>query len=537
MGRLLCCVVGFWAGLSAVGAWAADPWRDLQTAAVRQGQADFGHWGPDATKYSSWTSHSNRLIPVYTFGIDLKTVKQQSPYRDAERLRELYGEVPSATVNASADYFDQTDVYHLQKAAADAGKKYIVLVVFDGMDWPITQLGAMAKSNTYTREGRGHGLHFLDYDKTITDYGYCVTSPHNDGTACDVDRQLVLNPGGTLRGGYNFRVAGCTPWAASSDPLYPIGEYKTCRHAYTDSSASASSLTAGLKTYNSSVNVDPFGRQVETIAHQLQQRGYSIGIVTSVPISHATPACAYSHNVHRDDYQDLTRDLLGLPSIAHPNQPLPGVDVLIGAGWGENIESDSAQGNNFVPGNRYVTSADVESVRSTNGGKYVVAFREPGTAGQHLLDAAAQRAIKTQQRLFAMFGHSSGHLPFRTADGRFDPTLSVDEDGRPIDAEQYSEADLNENPTLEEMTSAALDVLQSRARPFWLLVESGDVDWAAHKNNIDNAAGAVISGDDAFHVVTEWIEAHDAWDESAVILTSDHGHYFVIDDPQPLLAD
>src|SRR5690606_19960267 len=116
------------------------------------------------------------------------------------------------------------------------------------------------------------------------------------------------------------------------------------------------------KSYNNAVNVDPFGRKVPTIAHQLAEQGMAIGVVTSVPISHATPACAYSHNVHRSDYQDLTRDLLGLPSISHPNVPLPGVDVLIGAGWGENRDADKSQGENYVPGNRYLADADLAAI-------------------------------------------------------------------------------------------------------------------------------------------------------------------------------
>ena len=87
---------------------------------------------------------------------------------------------------------------------------------------------------------------------------------------------------------------------------------------------------------------------MEPIARKLQQAGYAVGVVTTVPISHATPACAYANNVHRDDYQDLTRDLIGLPSIAHPATPLPGLDVLIGAGWGESKDKDGPQGENFV---------------------------------------------------------------------------------------------------------------------------------------------------------------------------------------------
>ena len=84
------------------------------------------------------------------------------------------------------------------------------------------------------------------------------------------------------------------------------------------------------------------------------------------------------------------------------------------------------------------------------------------------------------------------------------------------------------------MTATALDVLGKKDR-FWLMVEAGDVDWASHANNIDTAIGAVKSGDDAFLAVVSWIEQNNAWDDSVVIVTSDHGHLFVLTDPTAFL--
>jgi len=315
--------------------------------------------------------------------MDLCSVRDaNSAYRSESRLRELYGELPQGTLNSAAEYFDQTDIYRLQKMAVQSGKKYIVLMIFDGMDWQLTQLGAIAKSHCFTPHGRGSGLYLLDYQGVPSDYGFMVTSPHNEGTKSDVNRQQVLNPGGELHGGYDALIAGAAPWSIASDPLYLIGKSTSRPHAYTDSSSSATSMTAGIKTYNNGVNVDSFGRPVNTIAHELQSSGFAIGVVTSVPISHATPACAYAHNVDRDDFQDLTRDLIGLPSIVHPSQPLPGVDVLLGAGWCDMKMKDPGQGDNFVAGNRYLTADDQARIDRANGGEYEVAVREPGVNGQ-----------------------------------------------------------------------------------------------------------------------------------------------------------
>src|SRR5690606_38104563 len=113
--------------------------------------------------------------------------------------------------------------------------------------------------------------------------------------------------------------------------------------------------------------------------------------------------------------------------------------------------------------------------------------------------------------------YDSGHLPFASADGDFRPANCVG--GECL----YQEEDIVENPTLADMTTAALDVLSAKDEPFWLMVEAGDVDWANHANNLDASIGAVNSGDAAVKVVTDWVEKHSNWDEAVVIVTADHG--------------
>jgi alkaline phosphatase len=399
------------------------------------------------------------------------------------------------------------------------------LIVFDGMDWQTTQAAAIYQSGKIYESGRGSGLAFQDYAGTVTDYGYFVTSPHNTGTDVDVNSQTVVNPGGTQRGGYDASIGGPTPWARPQADEYLLGQLRRVSHAVTDSACSATSLTAGIKTYNAAINVDYQGEQVVPIARQLQaEKGFAIGVVSSVPISHATPASAYSNNVHRDDYQDLSRDLVGLPSIAHRTDPLPGVDVLIGGGWGEDREKEDKQGDNYVSGNKYLPQEEIDRLDHANGGKYVIAQRTPGKSGSEVLLEAARQAYENDLRLFGFFGVSGGQLPFRTADGNYNPTTT-----------RYSQADITENPTLADMTRAALGRLSKNKNGFWLMIESGDVDWANHSNNLDDSIGAVISGDEAFQVVTAWVEKNNAWDDTVVIVTADHGHYFVLQQPEVLV--
>jgi len=264
----------------------------------------------------------------------------------------------------------------------------------------------------------------------------------------------------------------------------------------------------------------------------VQALGYAVGAVSSVPISHATPACTYAHNVDRDDYQDLTRDLLGLKSISHPDQPLPGLDVIIGTGWGSERKKDSGQGKNFVPGNAVLTDADRDAVDVKNGGKYVVSQRTAGQSGENRLLADAGAAAAGGHRLLGFYGvAATSHLPFATADGDFRPAP-----GRTDKIEEYTPADLLENPTIADMATAAITVLSKNPKGFWLLVEPGDVDWANHDDNLDNSIGAVKSGDKAVKAITDWVEQHSNWQESLLIVTADHGHYFVLKRPDLLVA-
>jgi alkaline phosphatase len=520
---------------------ATDRVRDMQAAAEAAGRAAWGHWGDQPQRYAAWSNHSNRLIPVYTFGIDLDAVGgASSVYRDERRLTELYGRLPGRTLNPQAEYFDQTDVFRLQEQAAAAGKKRIVLMIFDGMDWHTTRTAAIAATGRVAYdEGRGTGFAFQDYRGVSTDFGFCATSPANDGTRVDVDAQAVRNPGGETPGGYDPARGGATPWDPRCDLRYLIGRDRDGPDAVTDSAASATSLCTGRKTYNDAINVDPAGVGIVPLARRLQERGWAVGAVSSVPVSHATPACAYATNVSRDDYQDIARDQLGERSIFHREAPLPGLDVLIGGGWGVAGDpvKDRDQGRNVEPGNKYVADSTRAVIDAAHGGRYRVAERTAGRRGADVLAEAARDAVARKLRLFGFFGVGEGHLPFRTADGDFNPAgvAGFGPDAAPLrkkygGAVHYTPADVAENPTLADMAVAALDVLASRG-PFWLMVEAGDVDWASHANNIDTAIGAVQSGDAAFRAIVAWIERHGGWSDTVVIVTSDHGHLFVLTDP------
>ncbi|TWU15266.1 Alkaline phosphatase 4 precursor [Allorhodopirellula heiligendammensis] len=522
-----------------------DRMRQMQSQAIKEQTATWGRWGNRPNKFSSWTNHSNRLVPLYTFGMTLSPLRERgSFYSNADRMEQHFGAVPAGTLNPNATYHDQIDVYELQQMAFEEGKKHIILMVFDGTDWPTTRAAATYHNRAdHYDSGRGRGLSFQDYRGVETDFAFVGTTPRLEGGKIDVNAQTVDGGENPVSGGFDPTFAGPMPWQERSLSGYPIGKDRQQPHTVTDSAASATSLMAGIKTYNAAINVAVDGSQCVPIGRQLQQQGFRVGVVTSVPVSHATPASAYANNVHRGDYQDIGRDLVGRPSISHRQEPLPGVDVLIGGGWGEGVGKDGTQGEDFLEGNKYLHESDLRAVALKPGEtdphrrKYVVAERTPGQDGHRVLAAAAERAIASGDRLLGYFGTRGGHLPFQTADGNFNPTFDVK------GTERYTGEDLAENPTLADMTEVALKVLsapvppnddEQTIPPFWLLVEAGDVDWANHANNLDNSIGAVLSGAAAFSKITQWAEEHDAWDDTVVLVTSDHGHFLVLEDLQAI---
>ncbi|TWU22191.1 Alkaline phosphatase 4 precursor [Novipirellula galeiformis] len=509
-----------------------DVMHELQSNAIKNQTATWGHWGHIPDRFSTWLSHSNRLIPMYTFGITLDSLREEgSVYTDPERLKKLYGSVPKDTVNPTATYFDQTDVYRLQKKAFEQGRKNIILVVFDGMDWQTTRAAAIYKAGKVNYEtGRGNDLSFQNYRGAPTDFGFFCTSPQLSGAKFDVNSQVVLGGDRETTGGYDVARGGDYPWREQSNRDYLIGLDRSQPHTVTDSAASAVSMTTGVKTYNGSVNYTADGEHIVPIARELQPLGFKIGVVTSVPVSHATPAAAYANNVTRADYQDITRDLVGLRSASHREEALPGVDVLIGGGWGEGSGKAAAQGENFAKGNPFFHQEDLHAVDRENGGKYLVAQRHEGVPGREGLMKGAEQAAREGSRFIGFYGTKGGHLPFQTADGNFNPTFDAK------GTEKYSPADIEENPTLADMTEAALMILEKSEKGFWLMVEAGDVDWANHANNLDNSIGAVLSGDAAFEVIVNWVDRQNAWDDTAIIVTSDHGHFLVIDDAEVIAA-
>jgi alkaline phosphatase len=97
---LFCFLLRSFAASQQLRVRSGDLIRRLQKEAVESRVADWADWGPNPGSYSSWTSHTICLIPIYFFGADLNPVRGvNSPYRSEEHIRKVFGHVSEETLS------------------------------------------------------------------------------------------------------------------------------------------------------------------------------------------------------------------------------------------------------------------------------------------------------------------------------------------------------------------------------------------------------------------------------------------------------
>ena len=462
-------------------------------------------------RFSSWTYHSNGLVGAWTYGsnLDLSAILgRQSAYRSSKELEQLYGQVPQHTLQAKAEYGDQTGLSRILRNAASSGAKQIFVVVVDGLGANFVS----AASDWYGSEA----LAWLAYEAKIADEptaqsGRLVTSSHTSGT---------------LRGGFDpTRALG-----PAEDLYYLTGQTRSdseaSPHAVTDSAASASSIFSGIKTYNGSINYDINGKAHEPLGAFLQAKGWRVGAVTDVPFSHATPAAFYAQAPQRRQHWNIAKQMLGRAGQRRPDgRKLSGLDLVMGSGY-EQPGTD--------PSKTYIDPEDLSGLQEDSS-PYLVHIPKLHV-GSDALRSAANEVIHNigqksgPQRLFVFTGDESlTHLPYRTANGDYLPVDSIasvhNGEQRRRERETYSPEQLRAQPNLATMTQVAIEVLAAHQERFALLVEAGQFDWAMHANSVDNGMGEILSVAQVFDCIRDWVERQPGgWDDAVLVITADHDH-------------
>jgi alkaline phosphatase len=88
-----------------------------------------------------------------------------------------------------------------------------------------------------------------------------------------------------------------------------------------DSASSASQLATGKSAGSEMIGLDAAGHKVDNVITVAKQAGKLTGLVSDTQISHATPAAFSSHQLHRDQENNIAEDSLST-----------GVDVMLSGG-------------------------------------------------------------------------------------------------------------------------------------------------------------------------------------------------------------
>ena len=232
----------------------------------------------------------------------------------------------------------------------------------------------------------------------------------------------------------------------------------------TDSAAGSSSWGGGFRVNNGSLNVGPDGTRHKPILQKFKEAGKSVGCVTTVPITHATPAGFCINAKSRGDQA----------AIAELYLPLQ-FDVMLGGG------------KEYFSQEKRKDGKDLFSDFSSKG--YSV--------------------VQTKDEMKSASGDK--------------PLLGVFyEDGLPYSLDQKEDNELIDKiPTLAEMSQKAIDHLSQNTNGFVLQIEGGKVDWGAHANDVGALLYDQIAFDEAVGVALAFAEKRD---DTLVVITTDHGN-------------
>ncbi|OXS61420.1 alkaline phosphatase [Bacillus sp. V-88] len=225
----------------------------------------------------------------------------------------------------------------------------------------------------------------------------------------------------------------------------------------TDSAAAATAMSGGVKTYNNAIAVDNDKSDVKTVLEQAKENDMSTGIVSTSEITHATPASYGAHEESRKSEDAIAND--------YYDEMINGkhkIDVMLGGGTDFFERDDRNVAEQFKKdGYSYVKSAD-ELKKDKN------------------------------DQILGLFAESG-----------MDKMIDRDE----------------KQPSLADMTTAALDRLKGDKDGFFLMVEGSQIDWGGHDNDVVGAMSEMRDFEQAFEKVRDFAKENG---ETLVIVTADH---------------
>ena len=281
-----------------------------------------------------------------------------------------------------------------------------------------------------------------------------------------------------------------------------------------DSAGTATAFLTGVKANFGTIGVNANIAQKETDCSKIaansvpsilkwaQDQGKATGVVTTTRITHATPAASYAHTANRDwesdsDFPPDLKNGEACKDIARQlieDDPGKRLRVILGGGFRSFYPKNFTDPRSGKTGTRLDDKNLVEEWKAMR--------KEEGRKFMFVNSTVGLRAALTDEveYLFGLFNHS--HMAFeaerdRTSDGE---------------------------PSLTEMTLAAIEVLSRDPHGFVLLVEGGRIDHAHHSNLALMALDETVALDRAIYNATDSEPIKSNPDDTLIVVTADHAH-------------
>lgn len=258
---------------------------------------------------------------------------------------------------------------------------------------------------------------------------------------------------------------GIEPLCFPSFPHAGLVNTQSAFNGVTDSAAGGTALACGEKTKNGALGLSrDLQTAIYSVAADARRHGAAVGITTSVSIDHATPAAFYAHRPSREMYHEIGHDLIAA-----------GFDFYAGSDFRKPTSKDCSD-------DLYQLSRE---------------------AGYTLVRGYAD-FLKKQKKAKKMILLQSEEA------SRADRTClpyAIDR----------TESDL----TLCDITQAAISFLERQKKDgFFLMVEGGKIDYAAHINDAGTCFRELKDMDDAVRIAYAFYERHP--DETLIVVSADH---------------